>query len=125
MNVVLVQGVVARAPEEWVVGGGDRVVGFDVTVRREGGPLETVPVRWEHPPSWVDGLTAGDEVLVTGRVRRRFFRAGGGTQSRTEVLAGAVVRVRPGRRGRRALDDAVAAALAGAGLAVDRSGEAP
>jgi single-strand DNA-binding protein len=116
MNVVLVQGVLARAPEEWVVGGGDRIVGFDLTVRPEGAPPDAVPIRWESPPAWAMGLAVGEEVLVTGRVRRRFFRAGGGTQSRTEVLAEVVVRVKAGRRGRRAVDDAVVAALAAVGI---------
>ena len=45
---------------------------------------------------------AGDEVLVTGRIRRRFFRAGGVTQSRTEVVATDVVPTRrEPRRARR------------------------
>jgi single-strand DNA-binding protein len=38
---------------------------------------------------------AGDEVVVIGRVRKRFFRVGGATQSRTEVVA---TRVVPARR---------------------------
>lgn len=116
MNVVLVQGNLARAPEEWVVGGSERIVGFDVVVRRDGESADTVPIRWEAPPAWAPGLAVDDEVLVTGRVRRRFFRAGGGTQSRTEVVADAVVRVRSGRRARRAVDEAIAAALAAVGI---------
>lgn len=117
MNVVLLEGVVARAPEERVVGSG-RILGFDLAAAVGDRTVETVPVRWEDPPAWAAGVTAGDAVAVTGRVRRRFFRAGGGTQSRTEVVADAVVRVRPGRRGRAAVDRALAAALAGAGVAV-------
>jgi single-strand DNA-binding protein len=123
MNLVIVQGAVARAPEEWVVATGDRIVGFDVAVRREGEAAEVVPIRWEAPPTWASDLAAGDELLVTGRVRRRFFRAGGGTQSRTEVLVGSVVRVRSGRRGRRAVEEAIAAALAGAGIDVAATGD--
>ena len=99
-----------------MVGGGDRIVGFDLTVRPEGAPPDTVPIRWESPLAWAMSLAVGEEVLVTGRVRRRFFRAGGGTQSRTEVLAEVVVRVKAGRRGRRAVDDAVVAALAAVGI---------
>jgi single-strand DNA-binding protein len=51
-------------------------------------------------------------VVVTGRVRRRFFRAGGYTQSRTEVVADAVV---PTRRRKRvdAVLEAVLEPLAG------------
>jgi len=55
-------------------------------------------------------VAAGDEVVVTGRVRRRFYRAGGATQSRTEVVAHAVVRAGDGRRVRRLVDQALAAA---------------
>jgi single-strand DNA-binding protein len=33
----------------------------------------------------------GSEVVVAGHVRRRFFRAGGVTQSRTEVVATRVI----------------------------------
>ena len=38
------------------------------------------------------GLEVGSEVVVWGRVRRRFFRVAGLTQSRTEVVAARVVR---------------------------------
>jgi hypothetical protein len=44
---------------------------------------------------------------VTGRVRRRFYRAGGATRSRTEVVADAVVAAADGRRVRRAVDAAL------------------
>ena len=48
-------------------------------------------------------------MLVVGRVRRRFFRAGGGTQSRTEVVAEAVVNARHAKRAAAALQRAQAA----------------
>ena len=43
---------------------------------------------------------------MVGSVRRRFFRAGGTTQSRTEVVAEKVLPARRGRDVRRALDAA-------------------
>ena len=46
---------------------------------------------------------------MVGRVRRRFFRAGGGTQSRTEVVATTAI---PTRRAA-AIDKALRAALEG------------
>jgi single-strand DNA-binding protein len=52
---------------------------------------------------------SGTDVLVVGRVRRRFFRAGGVTQSRTEVVASAVVPLRRTAAVRRALRGAVSA----------------
>jgi single-strand DNA-binding protein len=48
----------------------------------------------------------GQELLVTGRVRRRFFRAGGVTQSRTEVVADRVVPTRRRAAVRRAVEAA-------------------
>ena len=36
---------------------------------------------------WVEELDAGDEIVVVGPVRRRFFRAAGATASRVEVEA--------------------------------------
>ncbi|MET0577799.1 MAG: hypothetical protein ABW122_04015, partial [Ilumatobacteraceae bacterium] len=41
---------------------------------------------------------------VIGSVRRRFFRAGGSTQSRTEVVAERAVAARRGKEVRRMLD---------------------
>jgi single-strand DNA-binding protein len=68
-----------------------------------------VPVSWLAPS--VPALTwaSGTDVLVVGRVRRRFFRAGGVTQSRTEVVASAVVPLRRTAAVRRALRGAVSA----------------
>ena len=40
----------------------------------------------------------GVDVVVIGTVRRRFFRVGGATQSRTEIVADVVI---PARRRRR------------------------
>jgi hypothetical protein len=45
-------------------------------------------------------------MLVVGRVRRRFFRTGAGTQSRTEVVAEAVVNARHTKRAAAALERA-------------------
>jgi len=45
-------------------------------------------------------------MLVVGRVRRRFFRAGGSTQSRTEVVAEAVVNAKHAKRAGAALERA-------------------
>jgi single-strand DNA-binding protein len=42
-------------------------------------------------------------VVVVGSVRRRFFRVGGATQSRTEVVADRVVAARRAREVRRML----------------------
>ena len=81
-----------REPELRELPSGDHVASFDLTVRDDGHDTDVVPISWHGAPVTVlDKLEPGGELIVTGRVRRRFFRAGGATQSRTEVVATAVV----------------------------------
>lgn len=112
INVAVLRGRLSRAPERRTLPSGDELVAYEVTVREPDRPADSVPVVWIAPPA-VPELDAGDEVLVVGRVRRRFFRAGGVTASRTEVVAD---RVSPTGRRR-----SVEAALR---LAFDRLGGA-
>lgn len=91
MNVVVLQGVLSRPPEERELPSGDRLVAYEVTIRTEGRPTDSVPVSWFEAPARAAVMEAGAAVVVTGRVRRRFFRTGSGTASRTEVVADAVV----------------------------------
>jgi single-strand DNA-binding protein len=105
MNVAVIRGRLSRDPETRDLPSGDRVVNYEVTVR-DVTPAESVPVVWFEPTGgWAD-LIAGDEVVVTGRVRRRFFRTASGTASRTEVVAERVLPVRQVKRVRAALDKA-------------------
>ena len=108
LNVVAIRGRLSRPAEERVLPtSGDRLVGLDLTVRREGAEkAESVPVVWHDPPATAANLDTGDEVVVVGHVARRFFRAGGATQSRTEVVAHAVVPVRSAKRVENALAQA-------------------
>lgn len=115
MNVVVVQGVLSRAPEERELANGSRVVAYEVTVDRAGQRAETVPVVWVDPPPAGLSFETGAEVVALGRVRRRFFRAGGSTQSRTEVVADTVLGAGQRRRVRAALGRAVHALEASAG----------
>ena len=109
MNIVLLHGLLTREPEVRSLPSGDEVTTFDLTVRDDGHETEVVPISWHSAPANViDKLEPGSEVVVTGRVRRRFFRAGGSTQSRTEVVATTVV---PARQSR-GVDKALEAALA-------------
>ena len=94
MNVVILQGCLSSPPSSRTLPSGDTLVTFEVTTRPPEGPAESVPVAWPDAPRRAATLPAGAEVVVTGRVRRRFFRAGGATASRTEVLADAVLPVR-------------------------------
>jgi single-strand DNA-binding protein len=52
---------------------------------------------------WASVLDADTAIVVIGRVRRRFFRAGGATQSRTEVVAESIVPATSVKRARSAL----------------------
>ena len=91
MNVVTLLGRLSRPAEERVLPSGDRLVQLDLTVTRPGEKAESVPVVCFDAPAAVVALDVDDEVLVVGRVRRRFFRTGGATQSRTEVVAEQIV----------------------------------
>ena len=107
MNVSIIRGTLSRTPDHRTLDSGTTIVAYDVTVPADDGPAETVPVSWFDPPAAAARLDEGDEVLVTGRVRRRFFRAGGRTQSRTDVVADAVVRTSARVRTAKALDRAL------------------
>jgi single-strand DNA-binding protein len=90
MNIVVLQGTLSRPPEVRSTASGD-VISYEVTTRPHEGPAVTAPVAWFEPPKAAYGLQQGDAVTVVGQVRRRFFRSGGATQSRTEVVADLVV----------------------------------
>lgn len=107
MNIVVLQGVLSSAPSSRELPSGSVLVTYEVTTPVEGAAAASVPVVWFDPPEAGATLEPGTEVVVTGRVRRRWFRVGGASQSRTEVLAASVV---PTRRARSAAK-AVARAL--------------
>jgi single-strand DNA-binding protein len=109
VNVVVIRGRLSRPPEEKVLESGTRLVSFEVTVPRAEERAETVPVAWMDAPATAADGDAGDEVVIVGRVRRRFFRTTGGTGSRTEVLAEQVVPIRHAKRVTKALAAAVRA----------------
>ena len=108
MNIVVLQGKLTRAPEERTLPSGDRLVTYEVTTRLADGEAASAPVAWADPPAAALDLDEGDEVAVVGYIRRRFFRVGGVTQSRTEVVAREVVprrrRAQVGRALAKAID---------------------
>ncbi len=109
-NLAVVCGALSSDPVVRELPSGDVVHTYEVTVRSPDGPADTIPVArfgGRRQPS----LRAGDEVVVTGRVRRRFFRAGGTTASRTEVVADAVIPARQQSRARAAVERALGAML--------------
>ena len=108
VNVCIIQGRLTRPPEQRVVGSGRPLVTYEVSVDRPEGGTESVPVVWEAAPAVAVDLDVDVEVVVVGRVRRRWFRSGGATQSRTEVVAERVVLARHTKRTRSAVDQALA-----------------
>ncbi|MDJ0771107.1 MAG: hypothetical protein QNJ12_20120 [Ilumatobacter sp.] len=90
-NVVFLRGTVHRDPVARTLASGGTVTQFDLTTRC-GGVASTVPI---SVADVAVECRADDEVVVAGHVHRRFFRASGATQSRTEVVAAKVV---PARR---------------------------
>ena len=109
MNVVVLQGTLSSDPVSRVLASGSVLVSLELTTVVDG-CSSSVPVAWFDPPletAWA----AGQSLLVTGTVRRRFFRTGGLTQSRTEVVAAQVVPTGRRRAARAALARAVAQLL--------------
>lgn len=103
LNVTVISGHLSRPAAGRVLRSGSTLLTLEVTVRSGDGPAETVPVAWTGAPAWASTLDVAEEVLIIGRVRRRFFQAAGTTQSRTEVVAERVLRLPAARRARQAL----------------------
>jgi single-strand DNA-binding protein len=107
MNIAVLRGTLSSDPVERTLPSGSRLVNYEVTTPDPaGGAADTAPVAWFDPPARLPAVGQGDDVVVLGRVRRRFFRtAGGSTASRTEVVADRVVSARPAARAERLLRD--------------------
>jgi single-strand DNA-binding protein len=108
INLVTLEGQLARPAQQRVLPSGTLMVNMELTVRRDHERAETVPLSWPDPPAWASTLDAEASVVVVGRVRRRFFKAGGATQSRTEVVVTAMVPASSIKRARAALAKASA-----------------
>jgi single-strand DNA-binding protein len=106
-NLVVLRGLIRRDPEFRVLASGDELMSLDLTVRSDDGPAESVPVVWPNPAAAAVKFVEGDDVVVVGRIRRRFFRAGGSTATRTEVHADKILSARSGVRIRTALEPRV------------------
>ena len=100
LNVVMLRGRLSRPAELRVLPSGDRLVALELSIAGVGTRTESVPVVWHDAPAGAEALDVDQAVVVLGRVRRRFFRAGGSTQSRTEVVAETVIPARQAKRAR-------------------------
>jgi len=105
-NLAVVRGHCSSAPEVRTLESGQTLAVLQVTTRPDDGPAISVPVVAWSPPPWVTKVEAGDEIVAIGRVRRRFYQAGGAAASKVEieadVLAPAADRRRLGTALRRA-----------------------
>lgn len=94
VNVVQLQGRVSAAPEARLLPSGDEVVSFRLVVPRSAAALRRSKQRVDtiECAAWnarlrqkVRRLSAGDEVSVSGELRRRFTRGAGGPMSWVSV----------------------------------------
>jgi single-strand DNA-binding protein len=84
MNVVVLRGRLSSEPSIRELASGSVVMNLELTTRVDD-VASSVPLVWVDPPAKIS-VASGDEISVVGSVRRRFFRTGGSTQSRTEVV---------------------------------------
>ncbi|MBM3675003.1 MAG: single-stranded DNA-binding protein [Actinobacteria bacterium] len=98
VNLVVVRGECAQQPEVRMLSSGRRLASLALRVRAEGSATLWVPVTVWEPAAWVEDLGEGDDVVVVGRVRRRFFAlASGERANRVDVEATFVGRGRQRR----------------------------
>jgi single-strand DNA-binding protein len=110
MNVVLLAGAIATDLTFRSLAAGGRLASFELAVVSDSGRRAQVPVAWFDPPERAESLVAGQEVVVTGEVRRRFFRTETATAARTEVIADVVVPARQRTKAAAAITAALARA---------------
>jgi len=119
MNVAVIVGEVLGDVHRSVRDDGSVVVSFDVVVSVEGdgstmparaSGRTVVPVTWFGSAEKTPKVETGTLVTAIGGVRRRFYRRGGATVARTDVLADRVIPGPPGRsrRARAKMAEAVA-----------------
>lgn len=88
VNTVELSGRVSGEPELRELPSGDELVTLRLVVARPtGGPVDTIDLACWSPSSRRSAarVADGDQVHVTGALRRRFFRTPGGAASRYEV----------------------------------------
>lgn len=91
VNLVVLRGRLAAAPEKREFDGGSRLIRFLVTVKT-GMPrrrVDVVPVTlWDPSPQvWDEPGERDDLAWVVGAVQRRFWEGADGRRSRLEVIA--------------------------------------
>jgi single-strand DNA-binding protein len=99
INVCVLRGPVSAPPEVRRLESGTVVASFSIRTAGANGKGISVPVTVWDPATWVETLSAGDNLIVVGRVRRRFFQTGTGTPgARTDVEVETVARASERKR---------------------------
>ena len=99
VNVTVLAGTIAGEPVARRMPSGDEVLELRVSAPEEGVRALPLPVVvWkmdvgEEVFEAVRGLERGAEVLVSGKLIKRFYRSGAGARSLTEVVARSVRRL--------------------------------
>jgi hypothetical protein len=107
LNLAVVRGVASGPPGLRHLASGTRLASFALRTHSLGPPATSVPVAVWDPPAWAEQIDEGDELLVAGCIRRRFYRAAsGGLATRVELEASVLGRVSD-RRARRRVHDLV------------------
>jgi single-stranded DNA-binding protein len=111
LNLGVLCGPCSGPAEIRTLESGSRVATLAVRVpaRPDDDRATSVPVTVWDPPAWIEELDAGTEVVVVGRLRRRFYQRPGGVGSRVDLEAELIGRARDRRRIDAALRRAVAA----------------
>jgi single-strand DNA-binding protein len=94
LNMAVIIGSLAKPVDIRPLPSGTSVVSFDLQVLRTDLSPDTVPITLSEMEETSTDWPVGEQLIVIGRVRRRFFRVGGSTQSRTEVVAEKVIALR-------------------------------
>ena len=91
LNMVVLRGRLAAAPEHRVLDSGSRMARLLVAVRSDEphARLDVVPVVWWEPEDeFVAAPPAvGSRILLTGSVQRRYWESADGRRSKIEVVA--------------------------------------
>lgn len=113
INLTVLRGVVRGEPSLRILPSGSEILQFDVATVLEERQASAPVVLADPTDADLRVIRAESAVVVLGSVRRRFFRSGGATQSRTEVVAARVV----GQRRSKSVDRLLAEATAALGPA--------
>ncbi|HLG00763.1 MAG TPA: single-stranded DNA-binding protein [Acidimicrobiia bacterium] len=98
-NLTVLVGELSSPPEIRLLDSGTRLAHLSVRTRGDGDRHTSVPVTIWDPPTTIETLAEADEVVVVGRIERRFFRRrDAGTGSRVEVVATTVALASDRRR---------------------------